>query len=342
MRRVAIIGTGGTIASTVDPDTGAAVTAIAAADLLDQVPTLADVADITSTDFAQVNSWDLTPALAADVAREATDAFDGGADGVVVTHGTDTMEETAFVLELLLGQGTAAATEATPRTVVCTGAMRTASADGPDGPRNLLAAVRVAADPACAALGGVVVLDDQVHAARHATKTHTTALGTFRSPDTGPLGTIDDTGVVLRWRPAPLPPVPGTKPAADVPLVVMASGMDDLLLRATLDAGSSGVVVVGSGSGNVPATWQPAIRELLDRDVPVVLASRCGAGRVTPTYGGGGGGHTLVGFGAIPAGDLSGPKARLALQFLLGGGATTADVRAWFADLHRPPPQRAR
>ncbi|CAN5905682.1 asparaginase [soil metagenome] len=338
MRNVHIVGTGGTIASTTDPDTGAAVPALSAEDLREQVPGLDDLADIDVTEFAQVNSWDMTPALMVQLSTVVADLLDGDTHGVVITHGTDTMEETAFVLELLLG--------ARRRTVVLTGAMRNASQDGPDGPRNLLAAARVASSPACADLGSVVVLNGQIHAARYVTKTHTTALDTFRSPDTGPLGTVDDIGPLVRWRPALLPPIEVDRlrdvdePAVSMPdvhLVTMAAGHDDLLLRAALDAGSSGVVIEASGSGNVVAQWQSAVRALIDANVPVVLASRCGSGRVVPGYGGDGGGHTLVELGVVPAGDLPGPKARLALLLLLSGGADVAAVRRWFADLSSTP-----
>ena len=331
MTRVHVIGTGGTIASTVDPDTGATVPALDAEDLLEQVPGLGAIAEIRSTEFSQVSSWNMTPALAADLARAIIDAFDGGADGVVVTHGTDTMEETAFVLDLLLGAQASA--DGSRPTVVVTGAMRSAGEDGADGPRNLLAASRVAAAPECGGLGGVVVMNDELHAARYVTKSHTTALDTFASPDTGPIGIVDGAGVLLRWRPVPLPPVEMCEPAGGVHLVKMAAGHEDLLLRAVRDGGARGVVIEGSGAGNVHAPWQPVIADLVAAGVPVVLASRCGAGRVVPSYGGDGGGHTLHDLGVIPARDLPGVKARLALMFVLGCGGDADDVRAWFARL---------
>ncbi len=333
MTRVHVIGTGGTIASKVDPDTGAAVPALDAEDLLEQVPELRAIAEITSSEFAQVSSWNMTPALAADLVEAVTAAFDDGAKGVVVAHGTDTMEETAFVLDLLLGAAVPPPAGGPRRTVVLTGAMRNASEAGADGPRNVLAATRVAASPACEGLGGVVVMNDEIHAARYVTKSHTTALDTFASPDTGPIGIIDGAGVLLRWRPSPLPLIEMCEPAGGVHLVTMAAGDDGMLLRAVLAGGSRGVVVEGSGSGNVHAPWQPVIADLIGSGVPVVLASRCGAGRVVCGYGGDGGGHTLLDLGVIPARDLSGGKARLALMFLLGAGTGTDGVRAWFAQL---------
>ena len=325
MPTVQIITTGGNIASRVDPATGAAVPVVRPDELLAQVPALADVADVHITEFSLIGSWNVTPALMADLARTVwTVLSDPGVAGVVVTHGTDTMEETAFALDLLL-EG--------PAPVVLTGAMRNPSLPGPDGPRNLLAAVRVAADPAARDLGVLVVMNDEIHAAPHATKTHTTALDTFASPGLGPVGLVDDEGVWLRWRPTRLPGLPLADPEPRVYLVKMAAGMDDLLLRAVLDASGRGVVIEGSGAGNVYAAWEPSIRALVEAGVMVVLVSRAGGGRVVAAYGGPGGGQTLRALGVVPGGDLSGPKARLALMFALGAGLRPDAIRAYFAQV---------
>jgi L-asparaginase len=321
--RICIVTTGGTIASKVDPDTGAAVPAVAAEELLAEVPGLADLGEVEAVEFSLVNSWDMTPAAMADLARTIA-GLAPRADGFVVTHGTDTMEETAFVLDGLLDLD---------QPVVVTGAMRNASQAGSDGPRNLLAAATVAAADQARGLGGVVVMNDEVHAARHVTKLHTTALDTFGSPGVGPLGAVDDLGLLLWWRPGPRPPLPLVDPDPDVQLVKMVAGLDEVLLRAALDAGAGGVVLEGSGAGNVHAAVQPAVRALVDAGVPVVLASRCPGGRVVPAYGGDGGGATLAALGTIRAGDLNGPKARLALMFALGAGYDRAAIRDWFAGL---------
>ena len=322
---VHIITTGGTIASRIDPATGAAVPVVRADELLAQVPALAEVADLRVTEFGLISSWNMTPALMAELARtvQATQAERPGT-GVVITHGTDTLEETAFVLDLLLDA---------PAPVVLTGAMRNPSQPAPDGPRNLLAAVRVAAAPAARDLGVVVVLNDEIHAARYVTKTHTTALSTFASPGVGPVGLVDDEGAWLRWRPNRLPCLPLSSPEPRVYLVKMAAGMDDLLLQAVRRAGGRGVVIEGSGAGNVYEGWQEAIRALVAAGVPVVLVSRCGGGRVVGAYGGPGGGQTLRSLGIIPAGDLTGPKARLALMFALGAGLGPEALRAYFTQV---------
>jgi L-asparaginase len=321
--RVTVVTTGGTIASRRDPGTGASVAAVSADDLVDGVPGLAAIAELDVHPFALVNSSEVTPATIVELARHLRGPVaDDDPDGVVVTHGTDTLEETAFALDLLVDRR---------RPVVVTGAMLAADQPGADGPRNLRDAVAVACSPDAHDLGTVVVLAGEVHAARYVTKTHTTAVGSFASPTTGPVGTVDPAGVRMRWRPRRAPTLELADPVVDVELVTMVVGMGDRQLRAAADDGVRGVVLAAAGSGNVHPAVVPAVRDLIEAEVPVVLASRCIGGRVVPSYGGGGGGATLVDLGVIPAGELSGPKARLALQFLLGAGADVAAVREWFA-----------
>ncbi len=323
---VQIVTTGGTIASRIDPASGAAVPVVKADELVAQVPVLSEIAEIRVTEFSLVGSWNMTPARMAALARTVRDLLaEPETAGVVITHGTDTMEESAFALSLLLGS---------EGPVVFTGAMLNASEPGFDGPRNLVAAVRVAADPAARELGTVVVLNNEIHAARDVTKSHTTALDTFVSPGLGPLGIVDDRGVWLRRRPTQAPPpLPLVDPVPGVYLIKMAAGMEDLLLRAALQGQARGVVVEASGTGNVYEPWEDAIADLLAAGIPVVVVSRCPGGRVTFTYGGRGGGKSLEALGVISGGDLSGPKARLALMFALGAGWDLERVRAYFAQL---------
>lgn len=320
---VQIITTGGTIASRIDPATGAAFPVMRAAELVAQIPELARHAEVRVDEFGLIPSWDMTPAIAARLARTIQSAIAAGkVDGVVVTHGTDTMEETAFALDLLLD---------CKEPVVMTGAMRNASQAGADGPRNLLSAVRAAASAGMRGVGVAVVMNDQVHAARYVTKSHTTATDTMLSPGVGPIGTVDDSGVWLRWRPTRLPPMPLVEPEPRVYLIRMAAGMDDLFLRALRSERARGVVIEGSGAGHMPGRWKGALAQLLESETPVVLTSRCGRGRVVPIYSGDLGGVTLREMGVIPAGDLSGLKARIALMFALGAGWERGQIRSYFA-----------
>jgi L-asparaginase len=320
---VQIITTGGTIASRIDPATGTAFPVMHANELLAEIPELSRYAEPRMTEFALVPSFDMTPGIVARLARDIRNLLAaGGVDGVVITHGTDTMEESAFALDLLLDS---------ERPVVVTGAMRNASQPGADGPRNLVSALRTAAARNTRGLGVAVVMNDQVHAPRYVTKSHTTATDTMISPGVGPVGTVDDGGVWLRWLPERLPKMPDVEPEPSVYLIRMAAGMDDLFLRVILDAGARGVVIEGSGAGHMPGNWKSALTALLDSGMPVVLTSRCGRGRVVPIYRGDLGGITLRDMGVIAAGDLSGIKARVALMFALGAGWDRERIRSYFA-----------
>lgn len=321
-----IITTGGTIASRIDPKTGGAFPAVSAAELVAMSPALRQIASaVRATDFGMLQSWNIGPDVMLRLAQTVAEALsDDEVAGAVVTHGTDTLEETAFALDLL---------HASEKPVVITGAMRNASDPGFDGPRNLSAAARVAVDPQSKRRGALVVLNDEIHSARFVTKTHTTALGTFASPGTGAVGILDDRGVWFHWRPDPLPVLTCAHAETDVHLVKMAAGASDLLLRTLLEAGVAGVVVEGSGAGNVADVWHEPIAAMIAAGIPVVLVSRCPTGRIVPVYGGRGGGRTIHALGVVDGGSLSGPKARVALSLALGAGLRGEALHAWFAKL---------
>ena len=318
--RVAVVTTGGTIASRVD-ETGAAVPVVSGAELLDLVPGLDEVAAVELVDFAQVPSWNLEPEMLLELARRADELLLGGAGGVVVTQGTDTLEETAYLLDRIV---------LSERPVVVTGAMRNNSEPAADGPRNLYDAVRVAADPAAAGRGTLVVFNEEIHAARLVTKTHSFNVSTFRSPYAGPLGYIDSAGVVFTRRPEPAPKLAPTWLPRDVQLLKMALGTGDLLVRCCVQAAVDGIVLEGTGLGHVPGKVVPAVRGAVEAGIPVVLCSRTFAGRVLPLYGSPGGGQELRQAGVIPAGDLSGQKARLELMAALGAGLRGEALRTHF------------
>jgi L-asparaginase len=308
--RVTLLTLGGTIAST--GEGGAAVTPTLSADDLAEVVGLGDVAHLEARELRRVPSGDLTLDDILDVARASAAAFDAGAAGVVVSQGTDTLEETAFALDLLAERGP----------IVVTGAMRPPASPGADGPANLAAAVRVASSPQSQGLGVLVVMNDEVHAARWVSKTRTTSLGAFASLGVGPIGEVVEGRLALRVRPG-APRGLGAqivRPFDAVALVTLAMGDDDRLVRALRSLGYSGVVVEAFGGGHVPARMADALGALA-RDVPVVLASRTGAGTVlTSTYGFPGSESDLIARGLIPAGALDGPKARVLLSVLLATG----------------------
>ncbi|MGZ4780007.1 MAG: asparaginase [Thermoanaerobaculia bacterium] len=325
---VHIITTGGTIASRIDPVTGGAVPALSAAELVELSPAICDHAsDVRVTDFGMLQSWNIGPDVMRRIAVVASEALrDSAVAGAVVTHGTDTMEETAFALDLLVDS---------EKPVVFTGAMRNASDAGFDGPRNLAAAVRIAVESSSRGRGTLLAMNDEIHAARYVTKTHTTSFSTFASPETGALGIIDDRGVWYRSAISAGPHVVCSRAESNVHLVKMAAGADALILHALLDARVAGIVIEGSGAGNVPNVWNEPIAACIAASIPVVLVSRCLTGRIVPVYGGPGGGRTLHDLGVIDGGWLSGPKARVALSLAIGAGMKLDEIRGLFAQLSR-------
>ena len=325
-RAVHIITTGGTIASRIDPATGGAVPAVNAKELVELSPAIGGYAsDVRVTDFGMLQSWNIGPEVMRRIAVAASDALhDDDVAGVVVTHGTDTMEETAFALDLLVDSD---------RPVVFTGAMRNASDAGFDGPRNLAAAVRIAVDPSSRGRGTLLAMNDEIHAARYVTKTHTTSFSTFASPETGPLGIVDDRGVWYRSAITSGPHVVCSRAEPNVHLVKMAAGADALILDALRNARVAGIVIEGSGAGNVPNVWNEPIAACIAASIPIVLVSRCLSGRIVPVYGGPGGGRTLHNLGVVDGGWLSGPKARVALSFGLGAGMSLDEIRGLFGRL---------
>lgn len=323
---VRLLATGGTIASRLDPDTGAVVPAVAPDDLLAAVPDLAALGPIEVEELDRVNGWNVTPQVMERTARAARRALtEDDVDGVVVTHGTDTVEETLYLVDLLVG----ATTDRGAITFAC--AMRSSGELGADGPRNLRDAVRVATDPAARGRGALLVVNDEVHCARWATKTDTTNLSTFRSWPGGPVGHLEQGTPRFALDTPPRPPH-GDRLDPAVALVTAYTGMDDAMLRWLVDdRGVHGIVLVGTGAGNVPGGLVPGIDHAIGRGVPVVVASRCLTGRPQPIYGGPGGGVTLAEHGVVRANGLNGPKARLGLMVALGIDRDPDHVREWFA-----------
>ncbi|MFG1710400.1 asparaginase [Nonomuraea sp. M3C6] len=327
--QVTVFSLGGTIASTNDSggDAGGVTPRLGARELVDSVPQLREVAELETVAFRRTASGDLTLRDLVSLATEITKRFESGTAGVVVTQGTDTIEETSFALDLLV-RG--------PRPVVVTGAMRNPTLAGPDGPANLLAAVQVAASPQAAGLGTLVVFGDEIHAARFVRKTHTSSPATFRSLTAGPLGWMVEGRPRIAFRAPELQGKP-TAVGDEVPAVALLKltiGDDSRLVEQVAALGYAGLVVEAFGGGHVPARVVPALEHLAGR-LPVVLASRTGGGELLrETYGFPGSERDLLSRGLIPAGFLDGPKARILLSLLLATGAGPASVRDAFEQVN--------
>jgi L-asparaginase len=315
---VVVAALGGTIASA-RPAVDGVAPSLTAKDLIAAVPGLP--ADVDAVTFRRLPGSSLTvPDLLA--LHELLEArFAAGAVGAVVTQGTDSIEESAYAMDLV---------HRGPQPIVVTGAMRNPTMAGPDGPANVLAAVRVAGSPAFRDAGGVVVFADEIHPAARVRKTHSTGIGTFVSVDGGPMGYLVEGEPVLINPRADRHTLPRPATLPNVGLYTATLGDDGSALEAmasVLDA----VVIAGFGVGHVPQSWAALVESLCER-MPVVLATRTGSGSVLrQTYGFPGSESDLRRRGCVPAGFLHPYKARLLLQFAVGAGASSAQIGAAFA-----------
>ncbi|MGN6871694.1 MAG: asparaginase [Solirubrobacteraceae bacterium] len=321
--RVDYLATGGTIATVQDVPTSSGDPTLSVETLARSVAGIDEVANLRTAQLMQrpspsIGFGDLLR-LRDEIALRVAD----GSAGVVITQGTDTIEETAFALDLLCA-GSAP--------IVVTGAMRSPSLPGADGPANLLAAVQVAASAGARGLGVLVVFNDEIHAARFVSKTHTSKPSAFLSRLTGPIGWLSEGQPLIVTRPVgrfglDVPVDAGVPPVA---LVRVALDDDGRMLPALATQGFRGVVIEGFGGGHVTPQMVPRI-ERLAADMPVVLASRTGSGELLRnTYRYRGSETELLEVGAIPAGMLDGLKARILLSLCLAADPAGENVPAAF------------
>lgn len=320
---VTLLGTGGTIAST-DTENGATPNK-SGSDLVDAIPELDDYASLTVQELLQVPSFELDSesleTIGKEVARiDSNEDVDAG----IITHGTDTIEETAYYLDVALQPSTP---------VFLTGAQRRPDETSPDGPANLLTTVRAArAFHNRNANGVFLAFNEEIHAARRVTKTHTSKLETFNSPSAGPVATLDHAGVRIHCSPnSESDHVPATELDAVVPMVKSGIGVSGDRIRTATKRDVDGFIVEGTGLGNVTADIGAAI-EHVAADLPIVVTSRCLAGRTASVYGSVGGGDRLDDYGAVFADDLPAHKARIKLQLALSAFDHVDEVKAVFAD----------
>jgi L-asparaginase len=318
---VRLIATGGTIAMKIDPVKKAPVPAISGEDLVATVPEIAQVARVEVENLSNVPSDYMDPDRWVQLQRSVTQALARPeVAGVIVSHGTDTLEETAWFLDL---------TVESQKPVVLIGAQRNASERDFDGPRNLFNAARICVDPGARNKGAMIALNNQINAAREAVKTHTSDVETFKSGDLGFLGVADYDRVVwyrapLRRQHVALRALGEGQHLPRVDIVDMYGGADGALLRAAVAAGSKGLVIQALGWGNMNVPMFQAVKEVIGKGIPVVITTRVWNGRVLPNYGFEGGGKTLQQAGAVFGDNLSPQKARILLMLAL---QTTSDPR---------------
>jgi L-asparaginase len=314
--KVLVIGTGGTISGGVDPATGQA-RSLTTKDVVALVPSLKGRVDIEEEDFSRIGSSSMTPELQFKLAQHVRGLFAKRPDlsGIVVTHGTDSLEETAYMLDLVVDD---------PRPVVFAAAQRPPRVSDSDGPRNLEGAIRTAMAPQARDKGVLVVLNEDIHAARYVEKTHSIAVESFKSGKKGMLGTVD-TGTVIFYN-APLNRVTirAAKVEPNVDLVRLVAGDQGKFILHAIETKAAGLVVEAFGRGNMPQPVAAAVRKARDAGLVVVIVSRTDEGRVEMS-------DALRKIGVVSGEDLDGLKARMLLTVALGATRDPAQIQKWFS-----------
>lgn len=322
MPKTAIIFTGGTISMKIDRGMGAAVPALRGQDILGGVQGVDDITDVIIHNFGMYPGPHMTPKRMLELYRVILEyAQRDDVSGVVVTHGTDSMEETAWFIDCVYGG---------LKPVVFVGAMKNNSEMGYDGTANLYNAIRVAVDSRSRGYGVLVVMADEIHAARDVTKMHTDRLDTFRSPELGAVGVVDKDRVIYYRILRRLPVVKPQSISAKVALIKSATGMDGDFIRFCINRGYNGIVIEGMGRGNIPPAMADDVVVAIKKGIVVVLCSRCTEGRVLDSYGYLGGAYQLKQAGVILGGKFNGQKARIRVIAALSAGLDRESIRTLF------------
>lgn len=307
--KVAVIFTGGTISMKVDPRLNAAIPALSSEEIMGMVTNIERFTEIETINYGEYPGPHITPQMMLELSKLVKKTIErDDITGVVVTHGTDTLEETAYLLDLTIKS---------KKPIVVVGAMRNFSELGYDGPSNLSAAICTAISKEAVDKGVLVVMNNEVNAASHVTKTNTLSLDTFKSPEFGPLGIVDNDEVIFYRDIVNHHHIETENIESKVALIKCAAGMDSDLIDYCIDSGYKGIVIEALGRGNVPIGMFEGIKRSLYKNIPVVIVSRCPTGRVLDTYGYPGGGKNLRNIGAIFGDNLPGQKARIKLMLIL-------------------------
>lgn len=322
-RKVCIIFTGGTISMHLDEELGAAVPALSGEEILAMIANQHKDIDIEVVNFCNIPGPHITVDKLLELKKFIKEKLEEQEIcGVVVTTGTDTLEETAYFIDLTIQH---------TKPIVFVGAMRNVSELGYDGAGNLAAGIQVAASDKVKEKGVLVVLDDAINLASEVVKTDTSALNTFKS-HYGPIGIIDTNEIIIYRHRAYTQNIDTHEVERRVDLIKAALDMDDRFIRSSVDSGAQGLVIEGMGRGNVPLKMLEGIKYALKKGVIVVIVSRCSQGRVFESYGYEGGGKELVDLGAIMGGDMKGLKARIKLMLALGKTRDINKLKALFKE----------
>lgn len=320
--RVGIVFTGGTISMKIDREFGGVVPKLSAAEILDTVQSIHEIAEIEPIEFGRYPGPHITPEIMLKLSVVVQKLLDrNDIEGVVVTHGTDTLEETAYFLDL---------TCSSEKPIIVIGAMRNSSEQDWDGPRNLREGVRLAASKKLRGYGTIVCLSETINAASEVSKNDTSELNTFESLDFGPLGRISHGSIMLFRKPLHREHYTINSVSEYVPLLSCYAGMDGRQIAQCVEAGAKGIVIEAFGAGNVPPAVYYELVNAVQKNIPVVLVSRCPVGRIEKVYAYEGAGKHLHDNGIIFADYLNGQKARLKLSIMISAGSTMEEIRTAF------------
>ena len=322
MNKILIVFTGGTFSMMIDENTGGAVPRYSGEELLEKIPQANELAEITCFDFGKYPGPHMTPELMFRLSRKIIKLLSRDEyTGVIVTHGTDTLEETAYLLDLTIK---------TSIPIVVIGSMKNSSEPDWDGPRNLLDAMHICLNPNCRDLGVLVCLNGEINAASEVTKTYTDEVDTFQSLDFGALGFVQNGRVILNRLPTKLETIESDKIITNVDMLTVYAGMNEKFFKFSADSNVEGIVVEALGVGNVPPAAFEGIKYAVEKGIPVVLVSRCPAGETLDIYGYPGAGKWLHQIGVMFAEYLNGQKARIKLMLALGRTKDHEELRKLF------------
>ena len=322
MKKIAIIFNGGTISMKIDEKIKAAVPSLSADEIMSMIPGVEDYAEIEAYTFSSMPSPHMTLETMLKLSKFTTELVErDDIDGVVITHGTDTLEETAYLLDL---------TVKTKKQVVVTGAMRSGSELGYDGPFNLATSICTAISDEAVGRGVLVCFNGELNSASEVTKANSMALNAFRTPNFGPIGIVDNDNVIFYRDANHLEKYDVSKIEKQVALIKCVVDMDSSYIDYLIEKGYGGIVIEALGRGNVPPKMVEGIKKAIELEIPVVVVSRCFEGRVFESYGYEGGGKQLKNLGVIFGDTLPGQKARIKLILAINSGMNIHEVARVF------------
>jgi L-asparaginase len=322
MKKVAVVFNGGTISMKVDPKLKAAVPSLTGEEVMTMVTGIEEYAQIESYNFSNLPSPQMSPETMLELSKYIQKLLNReDITGVVVTHGTDTLEETAFLLDLTIKS---------EKPVVVTGAMRNGSELGYDGPANLAASICTVISNEAKNRGVLVCLNDELNCASEVTKSNSMSLDTFKSPNFGPIGIVDSNEVIFYRDSIKKQHIETDKIESRVDLIKCAAGMDSKIINYCIEQGSKGFVIEALGRGNVPPLMVEGMQNAINKGIPIVLVSRCFQGRVLDSYGYHGGGKELRNMGVIFGDNLPGQKARIKLMLALSKTNKISEIKDIF------------